>query len=234
MKSFDDASEYEREIALLVPGYTLAHELVASLLRARLGTNTARRILVVGCGTGGELIRLAESAPAWFIDGLDPSAPMLEHARAAVAESRAADRIQLYEKTLETFHADHAYDAVLAVLVAHFITDEGPRAAFMQAVARSLRPGAPALLVDIVDDGPRGALHSRAHLDWSRARGVDEARLATMERRLQDVFVPLSADRLETLCHEAGLAREGEFFRALDVVGVVLSRPQLSNAPPAR
>lgn len=229
MKTFDDAWAYEQEIERLVPGYRLIHQLVPSLLRARLGDQTARRILVVGCGTGHELLSLADCAKAWFIDGLDPAAAMLATARATIDGSGAEDRVQLFEGRLEGFSPGYPYDAIVATLVAHFVPDDGARAAFMAAMARQLRPGGVALTVDVVDDGARRApLLKRAHLDWSRHRGVDDTRLSTMARRLDEGFASLDEARHRELCDAAGLHVDGTFFRALEVEGVMLSRPPVS------
>lgn len=225
MKSFDDARAYEREIERLVPGYELVHQLVPSLLRAHLGQETARRVLVVGCGTGHELLSLAACGQAWFIDGLDPAASMLATARATLRGSDAEDRVQLFQGRLEGFSPGYPYDAVVATLVAHFVPDDGARAAFTAALARLLRPGGVALTVDVVDDGALAPLFTQAHLDWSQGRGVDDDRLSTMAHRLGQGFASLDETRHRQLCHEAGLRIEHAFFRAFGVVGTMLSRP---------
>lgn len=55
-----------------------------------------RRILEIGCGTGKNLVALAEAFPAAKIIGLDLSADMLERARVKIAPF--ADRVDLLHR----------------------------------------------------------------------------------------------------------------------------------------
>ena len=62
------------------------------------------RILEIGCGTGKNLVDLAEAFPAAHITGLDLSADMLDRARAKIAPF--ADRVDLLHRPYDGTVAD--------------------------------------------------------------------------------------------------------------------------------
>jgi S-adenosylmethionine-diacylgycerolhomoserine-N-methlytransferase len=61
-------------------------------------------ILEVGCGTGRNLIRLAQQHPQLFLYGLDASQAMLKTARAKVSRAKLNDRITLCHGLAEEMH----------------------------------------------------------------------------------------------------------------------------------
>lgn len=113
------------------PGYWRA------LLAAVPGERDAA-VLDIGCGTGRstrEVARLASSGSAL---GVDLSAKMLEHARAAAsAEGLSNVRFEQADAQVQPFPPD-AFDLALSVFGAMFFGD--PVAAFAN-IRRALRPG---------------------------------------------------------------------------------------------
>ncbi len=82
------------------------------ILREVAGRVKARRILEVGCGTGRNLVRLAELFPQAEIVGVDLSAEMLRKARRKVAS--AGGRVKLREGAYEGGLGEGAgFDVVL-------------------------------------------------------------------------------------------------------------------------
>ena len=75
----EGARAYDSRIPLLVPGYELLHQLCASRLMAALGQQA--RVLLVGVGTGSELLLLGRLCPRWTFVAQDISADMLAQAR---------------------------------------------------------------------------------------------------------------------------------------------------------
>lgn len=73
------AQDYDGRIPLLVPGYELLHRLSAAQLMTRLGPGG--RVLLVGVGTGSELLLLGRLCPHWQFVAQDISADMLAQAR---------------------------------------------------------------------------------------------------------------------------------------------------------
>ena len=91
MSSFSDpkiVSEYAQRTAKVVPGLSDMHRM-ASILLTR-GTPANGRILVLGAGGGLELKVLTDTQSEWQFDGVDPSAEMLNVAKASKPRSANA------------------------------------------------------------------------------------------------------------------------------------------------
>src|SRR4051812_13873293 len=79
------ADDYAVQSRTALAGYDACHEVAACLLSAALGRGSVARILVVGVGgSGQEILTGGRLEPGWRFVGVDPSAPMLEKARAAI------------------------------------------------------------------------------------------------------------------------------------------------------
>lgn len=210
------AADYDVRIPRLVPGYDLAQDMAAAILADELMDDA--RILVAGCGTGGEILRLAGENAGWRFTGLDPAHAMLVHARARLAEAGHAQRVQWKEAELggpgsEEVAPDH--DAALAFLVDHFIADDGARAGFFRALAAGVKPGAPVLLFHYdAHEWPGPYLH------WLRARGFEDAAAQAVLTRIDMLWHPLPSERLDALLNEAGLEPPRTFLRALSYRGL--------------
>src|SRR4051794_9947640 len=93
---FDDdrARRYGQTARQTLPGYEELHNMASSLPGIELKEEA--RVLVVGAGTGMELLTLAEQHPQWRLTGVDPSVEMLAVARERLQERRWTDRVQLH------------------------------------------------------------------------------------------------------------------------------------------
>ena len=88
----DSVFGYDDRIPRSIPGYEAMHDLVSAILTGLLPEEG--RLLVVGAGTGKEIITLGTQNKSWRFTGVDPSKDMLAVARkslkplSAVANSR--------------------------------------------------------------------------------------------------------------------------------------------------
>lgn len=89
----EGAQAYDERIPLLVPGYELLHQLSAAQLMTRLGPGV--RVLLVGVGTGSELVLLGRLCPGWQFVAQDISADMLALARHRADEAGMGGADQL-------------------------------------------------------------------------------------------------------------------------------------------
>lgn len=216
MTPFDQgyAADYDDRIQQRVPGYRLMHELVPPLLGAILGETAS--ILVVGAGTGTELNTLARQGSRWSLTAIDASGAMLEVARERMRLSGYCDRVSFHVADVTQFRGVQPYDAVVAVLVAHFLPDDGHKSGFFSALAANLRPGAPLVLVDLGGTAPP---LPQAHREWALANGMDKGDVALMTARFSSVFFPVDKARLTELLATAGCGVPLPFFQALSFVG---------------
>ena len=146
----EGAPEYDQAIRLRIPGYEALHSTARALLECQLPPQA--RILVVAAGTGQELVSCAEGRPGWSFVGVDPSADMLDIARTKIASVGLGDRVQLFCGSTVELPASERFDAATALLVMHFLPDDGSKHSFLQAIAERMKPGAPLLLADLTGE----------------------------------------------------------------------------------
>jgi tRNA (cmo5U34)-methyltransferase len=114
--------------------------------RAVAATGTAAgRVLELGTGTGETAHRVLARHPAAVLVGVDASAEMLGHARAALP----ADRVDLRIARLEDPLPDGRFDVVVSVLTVHHLDGRG-KAALFGRVAAILAPGGRFVVGDVV------------------------------------------------------------------------------------
>lgn len=210
MTSFtkEAASDYDRRIPTLVPGYRLMQQLAAAALAATLPRGAA--ILIAGCGTGAELSLLAERQPGWRFTAVDPSEGMLAVARAGIRKRGWGERVRWIADRVEALTAD-PHDAALALLVGHFIPDDGAKLGFLRALAANLRPGGVLVLgdFDVTDLDPA------IYRSWLIAAGHGDDAAATVLARTEKTWRPVTAKRKHHLLREAGFEAPEPFAQAL-------------------
>jgi tRNA (cmo5U34)-methyltransferase len=146
------SSLYDRKIRASIPGYEALHAMVGDFLGAAL-PETAR-VLVVGAGTGMELLNLGAAHPGWRFTATDLSSDMLAIGRANVEAAGLADRVTFHLGPVHELPDGPAHDAATSILISHFVKPHEERERFFRSIASRLRPGAPLVTADIV--GERG------------------------------------------------------------------------------
>ncbi len=146
----DRAEGYDRRVRYLIPGYSVIHELSKSLLESCLSARA--KILVAGAGTGNEAVFLAEDNPDWEITGFDPAPEMIKIARLKVSEKGLGGRISLVEGFAPDLKSKALFDAATAILVMHFLPDDGSKDQFAREISKRLKPGAKFILTDLEGD----------------------------------------------------------------------------------
>lgn len=137
----EGAQIYEHRIPMVVPGYEALHSMAYSLLQ--LDLEEQARLLIVGAGTGMEIVHLGEDNPGWRFTGVDPSADMVAVARRRVMESGLSGRVELHASFAQELPASESYDAATLILVMHFIPDDGEKLELLRSISARLAPGAP-------------------------------------------------------------------------------------------
>ncbi len=144
------SSTYDRKIRASLPGYEALHAMVGDFLRPALPEQA--RLLVVGAGTGMELLTLGAAHPGWRFTATDLSSDMLAIGRANVEAAGLADRVAFHLGPVHELREGEGYDAATSILISHFIKPREERLRFFRAVASRLRPGAPLVTAEIVGD----------------------------------------------------------------------------------
>lgn len=202
--------------------------LISVLLR-HLPVNA--RILCVGVGTGTEISSLARQHSGWSFTGIDPSPDMLAVCAEKMYQEGCYDRCTLIEGYLSDVPATGRFDAVLCLLVTHFI-QEHRRLDIYEQMNAQLVPGGSMIVAEIAGDMGSSdfdemlvtwaGLHSVAS---NIERDPEEIRSQMIERLL--LLPPAQTERLIS---EAGFSSVQQFFQSLLIHGWVARKP-LSGSP---
>ena len=220
----DRASGYAERVRQVIPGYDVLHD----LLRLAIDENTPSdgHVLVAGCGTGEEIIRLGMHGPRLRFIGVDPSGDMLRIARERIDRTDIKDRATLVEGRVRDLDEDLRFDAATLMLVLHFIPrGPGPdsKAALLTEIAKRLKPSAPLFIADGL--GEPGELSFETTMTiwrkWRKLRGIsEEAETRHTEKVLKNTpFVTLGAER--TALMQAGFRVIRPIYQALHVHGLL-------------
>jgi tRNA (cmo5U34)-methyltransferase len=151
-----------------VPGLAALHRIASQLLAESVPP--AGHVLVIGAGGGLELAALAADHPGWHFTGIDPSPPMLDRARARLADQAA--RVTLLPVLAEAAPPG-PFDAALCLLTFHFIPRDQRRPT-LAAIRARLRPQAPFVLAHMTFPPVEAATWFARNL---RFAGTDPARI---------------------------------------------------------
>lgn len=210
-------TDYAERSTRLVPGLADVHRMAALLLAERAPADA--RVLVVGAGGGMELKAFASAHPGWRFDGVDPSAPMLELARATLGPLAA--RVTLQQGVVEAA-PEGPFDAAACLLTLHFLAlDERRRT--LEQMHRRLRPGAPLVLMHLSFPQAAGkrALWLSRYAAFAEASGVDAEKARNAAATIDERLPILTPGQDETLLREAGFTDITVFYIGLAFRGWV-------------
>jgi tRNA (cmo5U34)-methyltransferase len=220
------APGYDERICKLFPFYETIHTAINAVLRVYLGAES--EILIVGAGTGGEILELGKTNPGWRFLGVDPAKPMLDLAKEKIEAAGLADRVSLVNGFIGDLPISKLYDGATAAMIMHFVPDDGGKIEFLRAIASHLKTGAPLVLMDANGDlnAPESELLIEAWKQQQVLAGVksEEVESAMKERMKAIQFV--SSKRIEELLAEAGFYRIQRFFQNFMLVGWVAFKRQ--------
>ena len=211
----DYGSAYEELAHQLIPAYAQLFQLSIALLEPRVGEEAD--VLVVGCGTGVELVTFGTLKPGWRQVGVDPSPQMIDLAKTKLEQHGLADRFQLVTGYTEDLPENSAFDVATLFNVMHFLPDDGAKLGLLESVATRLRPGGHFVMVDLYGDSSTSEFQYLLEV-WKRymlVRGLSpEEREVFLERLGTGChFVPKA--RILELLAEAGFDDVIQFYRGL-------------------
>jgi len=205
------ANEYEKGIRRTLPSYDAMLRLTKTFYQAALQENAS--LLVVGSGSGNEILQLAEQRPHWSFVGIDPSEAMLE-----IAKNRLqplTNDISLLQGTILTASIPtKKFDAASCVLVLHFIESYEEKLATLQGIASHLKTGAPFVLVSKY--GQLNSVETELQFDlwrayWQQHTKISAADLANMEQSIRSLSF-MGEEDIVALLQQAGFTQPSRFF----------------------
>jgi tRNA (cmo5U34)-methyltransferase len=208
-------ARYDRVIRQVVPGYESLFPLAMATLQSVVGHDAD--VLVVGAGTGMELLTFAAGQPAWRLTGVEPSAQMRAQAESRLARADVAHRVTLHDGYAGGLPQQPQWDAATLICVLHFLPDDGAKLALLRDIATRLRPGGCLMLIDACGQ-PDTAEFDRMLSAWMRyiqAMGMSDEGRALYRSQLEGSIHWVPPERIEALLAEAGFARAQLVHRTL-------------------
>ncbi|KPW02708.1 class I SAM-dependent methyltransferase [Pseudoalteromonas sp. P1-11] len=209
----EQATHYNDRITRLVPGYELLHQLTNAQLKATLKDNA--HILVVGAGTGKEILALAALNPTWQFTAQDTSSDMLAIAKQAFEEHGIAKRVNVIEGELDKLSTKA--DAALCLLVMHFLKDDGSKKQLLKNIKANLNKGANLFISDLMK--PETDFEREAQITVCADLGLSDAGQAYTAQNLDSEFYPLDRMRFSELLNECKYGIPKLYFKALGFSG---------------
>lgn len=176
--------------------------------------------MVVGCGTGNEILRFARSQVEWRITGIDPSPDMIVQAREKLKD---CDKVELIEGLITDLSADKKYNAATLLLVLHFIEDNGNKQQMLKAIANRLVAGAKLVMLDMTGDKQQIRDNLQV-LKLLLPEGVDKQEISERLNRIENKFFTVSEERLSELLQEAEFEKPLRFFQSSIYMGWITQK----------
>lgn len=213
----DQVAAYAERVARHVPGLRDFHRMVGLLLAEKIPADG--RLLVLGAGGGLELKVLAGLRPDWRFDGVDPSAQMLDQARATLGD--LASRVTFREGYIDDA-PEGPFDGATCLLTLHFLdTDERRRT--LKEIHRRLKPGAP--LVTMHHSFPNDEAGKDKWLArfaaFVVASGMDASQVENNFKGMKERLPILSPEEDVSILQEAGFSGVELFYAAFTFKGWV-------------
>ena len=162
-------------------------------------------------------MELAQAFPSCRFTGVDPSAWMLDVCRKRLHQAGLLTRCELYHGYLSDFPKIEQFDAILCLLVAHFLKDSQERQALFNGMTTRLKVTGYVIHAEISYD-----LSAMEFPDigekWKalhRVAGASEERVANILKTLQEDVAVLPPASTEHLFRNSGLPMPIPFFQSL-------------------
>jgi tRNA (cmo5U34)-methyltransferase len=213
------ANEYDQMAQLVLPAYEAMHTMALSCLRSRIAEQA--NLLIVGAGTGMELVKFGKANPQWQMLGVDPSEKMLAIAKDKIQQQGLSERVELFQGYTHDLPDTPLHDAATCILVMHFIPDDGSKSALLESIAQRLKSSAAFILVDVFGDkGSREfeQIISALKIYWEQM-GIPKERTEDLLQPVYKGLYPLPESRVWELLQQAGFGNIIRFYTGLWVGG---------------
>ena len=212
--AFDDAAaiaSYADRTRRLVPGWDDLQKMV-TLLVAEAARGPAT-VLVVGAGGGVELNAMAQAHADWRFVGVDPSAPMLQMARATLGP--LAERVAFHEGYVDTA-PEGPCDAATCLLTMHFVP-HAQRLSTLREIHRRLKPGASFVMahMSFPQSPEEQPLWLSRYVAFAVASGVAPENTRRAAQVIGTSLPLLGPDDEEALLAQAGFSGTRVFYAGL-------------------
>ena len=210
----DFGARYDRFVRQAIFAYEPMFTLFLAMLRRSLGETA--NVLVVGSGTGMELLTFARHMPQWTFTGIDPSEQMIHLAQAKLDGEQMSERVRLHRGVVDSLPDGEQFDAATLILVLHFLPDDGSKLALLKGIAARLKSGASLVLLDLGADF--GSEQKSSLLaGWKNYQilmGMEPGLVESVYQQASETQHFIPETRLRELLAEAGFVQVERFYQA--------------------
>ncbi len=208
------SSQYDSKIRVSIPGYEALHAMTHDFLSFELPESA--NILVVGAGTGMELVTLGHSHPEWRFTAVDVSKDMIAICRDNIKASGMNDRVHIHQGKADELPKTGLYDAATALLVSHFITSKEEKRAHFVAISKLLHSSAPFITADLLadTDKPYFEYFVKVWLDHKVNSGMSKNEVKEDYERSRRAVSFISEGEYCNILKTTGFSGIHEFYRA--------------------
>ncbi|MCB0414883.1 MAG: class I SAM-dependent methyltransferase [Bdellovibrionales bacterium] len=206
------AERYDDRNSKLAPISENLHFLIRKVLEE---LPEKAKVLSVGAGTGVDIISLAKAYSDWTFVAVEPSLAMLNVCRQRIEEAGLTHRCEFVHGYSQDVSAQENFDAVLSILVAHFV-ESSDRLNFYKSLVRHLKKGGILVNAEICYD-----LESKNFplmlTNWKaiqKMMGATPESLASLPKQLKEMLTILPPKEVESLFVESGIDSPIQFFQA--------------------
>ena len=212
----DYGAHYDTFIRQVIPGYEGLHALAGAMLEPSCPANA--RILVIGCGSGTEIICLGRLYPHWHFVGVDSSPAMIHQCSERLHSLKMADRATLVVGTVNDIDANVAFDGATCILVSHFMAEEKDKISLFSAINHRLKPDGRLIVADACNENSSGFRAMMAcRWNYAGAHGADLERYQRFQEDCRTSLQSISPEMEERLIRQAGFSGVRRFFTSLHI-----------------
>lgn len=202
----DRAKNYENFVDTWIPNYRYFISIIPKLLK----NIDDKNVLVVGCGTGNEILAFKDKLYEWEITGIDPSIEMIAQAKERL---KNYPNIKLINGTVNELPTTTLFASATLLLVLHFLPDDGSKLNLLKDIQKRLQPNAPFIMLDIT--GSKDELKNNIKvLKYLLPDTISEEEKEIRKNRILNKLQPVSKSRLSELLIEAGFITPINFFQS--------------------
>ncbi len=207
-------SEYDKIVRMVIPGYEALHTMANSFFHSKLSEKA--NLLIVGAGTGMELVTFAKSNSKWHMLGVEPSTSMLAIAQQKIEQHGLSDRVKLHHGYTHELPATPLYDGATCILVMHFVPDDGSKLVLLQSIAQRLKSEAYFILVDMFGDQGTETFEQFSSV-WKihgQEMGMNPEKMVEMLETARKGIHSIPEQRVFELLQSAGFGNIVRFYTA--------------------
>jgi tRNA (cmo5U34)-methyltransferase len=215
--------EYEDLVRKFMPGYDGFYALCEIVLAEDLPERA--EVLIVGAGGGKEISAFGKAFPGAQFVGVDPSEKMLAVARARTEKEDLQARVTLVRGSVDDVD-ENEFAAATALLVMHFLPDNGEKLRFLESIARRLKPGAKFIIADGCFDKSSKDFEwlMQTYQNHARRNGAPEEVVAEADAMIREKVFCVPEQRELELLRAAGFGEVRRVFQGLWFTAFVAER----------